>query len=156
MTHARPPHDPAPEPDDFACFTVYSANHAFSRVYKPLLKSLGLTYPQYLVMVALWARDERTVGDLCSTLLLESSTVTPLLKRLEALGHIARRRDSRDERVVHIRLTDSGRAMRAKARDFPACVDATTGLSPQKLAKLKQDIRTMRRHLLEAALDNGG
>ena len=81
------PYRPWPFPvEEFLCFAVYSAVHAFNRVYKPLLDELGLTYPQYLVMVSLWAKDDQTVGELGETLVLESSTLTPLLKRLEAAG----------------------------------------------------------------------
>ena len=94
---------------DYLCFSTYSANLAFNRVYKPLLDALGLTYPQYLALVLLWAEDDQTVGQLGDKLFLESNTLTPLLKRLEALGHVARSRDPKDERVVRIRLTDKGR-----------------------------------------------
>ena len=115
-----PPKSDAQEQDDalrlseFLCFAVYSASHAFNRVYKPLLDELGLTYPQYLAMVLLWERDDQTVGSLGEKLFLESSTLTPLLKRLEALGHIRRTRDPNDERQVRVRLTDKGRAIRRK------------------------------------------
>src|SRR5260370_24247641 len=106
----------APKADDalrlgeFLCFAVYAASHAFNRVYKPLLDELGLTYPQYLAMVLLWERDDQTVGSLSEKLFLESSTLTPLLKRLEALGHVKRTRDPADERQVRVRFTDKGRA----------------------------------------------
>ncbi len=139
------------EPDDFICFAIYSAEHAFSRVYKPLLKSLDLTYPQYIVMVALWANDDQTVGGLCGKLFLESSTITPLLKRLEAMGYVVRSRDPADERQVRVQLTKAGAAMRAKARDFPPCVDAATGLNTEMLRQLKEKIIAVRRNLLETA-----
>src|SRR5258708_33918548 len=118
----------APKPDDalklgqFLCFAVYSASHAVNRVYKPLLDELGLTYPQYLAMVLLWEEDDQTVGSLCERLLLESSTLTPVLKRLEALGHVRRTRDPVDERQVRVRLTEKGRALRDKARGIPDCI----------------------------------
>jgi len=143
------------EPDDFICFSIYSAEHAFSRVYKPLLKSLDLTYPQYIVMVALWAHDDQTVGGLCNKLFLESSTITPLVKRLEAMGHVVRRRDPADERQVRVHLTKTGAAMRAKARDFPPCVDAATGLSADMLRQLREKILAVRQHLLETAAQSG-
>ncbi|MGV1795299.1 MarR family winged helix-turn-helix transcriptional regulator [Rhizobium sp. A37_96] len=139
------------QPDDFVCFAIYSAGHAFSRVYKPLLKALGLTYPQYIVMVALWAEDDQTVGALCDLLFLESSTITPLLKRLQGMGYIVRNRDPVDERLVRVRLTEEGNAIRTKARDYPACVDGATGLSPNALLQLKQQILGMRRSLIENA-----
>lgn len=143
--------DSAPEPDDFICFAIYSVGHAFNQVYKPLLDELGLTYPQYLVMVALWARDDRTVGGLGSTLFLESSTLTPLLKRLERLGFVARMRDPSDERQVRIRLTPDGAALRERAAGFPACIDGATGLPPGELGALRAAILKMREALQKAA-----
>lgn len=143
--------DALPDPDEFVCFAVYSAGHAFSRVYKPLLKALGLTYPQYIAMVALWARDDRTVSELGETLFLESNTLTPLLKRLEGMGFVTRSRDHRDERQVHVRLTPLGWALREKASDFSSCVDGATGLSPTDLRKLRGQILTMRKALLANA-----
>ena len=142
--------DTAPVPDDFICFAVYSAGHAFNRVYKPLLSALGLTYPQYLVLVALWAKDDRTVGSLAETLLLETSTVTPLLKRLEGMGLLARSRDPADERQVRVRLTKKGAALHAKARNFPSCVDAATGLSGDALGRLRSQMLSVRAALLKA------
>jgi DNA-binding MarR family transcriptional regulator len=91
--------------DDFLCFAIYSAGHAFNHVYKPLLQALDLTYPQYLVMVALWAKDDQTVGSLGEKLFLESSTLTPLLRRLEGTGYISRNRDLAGERQVRVSLT---------------------------------------------------
>ncbi len=141
----------APEPNDFICFAVYSTSHAFNQVYKPLLKALGVTYPQYLVLVALWAKDDQTVGSLGNLLFLESNTLTPLLKRLEGLGMLARSRDPEDERQVRVRLTKKGASMRAQASEFPACVDAATGLAPDALHKLRATILSMRAALLNAS-----
>src|ERR1700747_2379094 len=90
----------------FLCFAIYSARHAFNRIYQPLLEALGLKYPQYIVMVLLWERDGQTVGELGQRLLLESNAVPPLHKRLETLGYIKRRRDPVDERQVRISLTE--------------------------------------------------
>ncbi len=140
-----------PEPNDFICFAIYSTNHAFSRVYKPLLETLGVTYPQYLVLVALWAKDDQTVGSLGETLFLESSTLTPLLKRLEKEGLVARSRDPMDERYVHVRLTQPGAALQEKARDFASCVDGATGLAPDALSALRATIVSVRSALLKAA-----
>ncbi len=151
MTNAAEKREAALEPDDFVCFSIYSAGHAFSRVYKPLLKSLGLTYPQYIVMVALWANNDQTVGSLCEKLFLESNTITPLLKRLEAMGYVARHRDLADERQVRVGLTKAGATMRASARDFPSCVDGATGLSADALRQLKRNILAVRANLIEAA-----
>lgn len=137
--------------DELLCFAVYSAAHAFNRIYKPLLDPMGLTYPQFLVMVALWADDDRTVGDLGAKLMLESSTLTPLLKRLEAMGHVERRRDPDDERQVRVRLTSTGRALQAKARDIPACILEATKLSPAAAVKLRSEIAALRENLLETS-----
>jgi DNA-binding MarR family transcriptional regulator len=141
--------------DDHLCFAIYSAGHAFNRVYKPLLGALGLTYPQYLVMLALWASDDRThdqtVGSLGEKLLLESSTLTPLLKRLEGIGYLTRARDPADERQVRVRLTNAGSALRDKARDIPRCILQASGLSIDVLGRLQAEISRLRDNLLEAS-----
>jgi DNA-binding MarR family transcriptional regulator len=136
--------------DDMLCFAVYSAGHAFNRVYKPLLDPLGLTYPQFLVMVTLWGRDDQTVGELCEKLFLESSTLTPLLKRLEANGYVTRSRDLSDERQVRVRLTDAGRALREQARDIPQCLLEATGLTPAVLHRLQGEVAAVRESLSRA------
>ena len=102
--------DRLPGLDEFLCFAVYSTNLAFNRVYKPLLDELGLTYPQYIALVALYEEANQTVGQLGEKLFLDSSTLTPLLKRLEAMGAVTRQRDSQDERQVRINLTAQGRS----------------------------------------------
>ncbi len=134
--------------DDFLCFAIYSANHAFTRVYKPLLDELELTYPQYLVMVVLWEKDDQTVGNLGEKLFLESSTLTPMLKRLEAMGYISRVRDRTDERQVRVRLTDTGRALREKASAVPNGIVDATGMEPAEMARLKREIAALRTSLL--------
>ena len=133
--------------DEFLCFAVYSASHAFNRVYKPLLDKLGLTYPQYLAMVVLWELGDQTVGSLGEKLFLESSTLTPMLKRLEVTGLIARARDANDERQVRIRLTSSGRALREKAKGIPSCILDATGFKADDVAKLTKDMTTLRKSL---------
>lgn len=140
-----------PDLEDFVCFAIYSAGHAFNRVYKPLLSALDLTYPQYLVMVALWINDDQTVGDLGEKLFLESSTLTPLLKRLESAGLVTRKRDKDDERQVRVRLTAKGGALRAKARSVGECAFEATGMSEAALRRLQSDIATLRDNLLKAA-----
>lgn len=140
---------------DFLCFAVYSANHAFNRVYKPLLDELGLTYPQYLAMVVLWEKDGQTVGEIGERLFLESSTLTPLLKRLEANGLVNRFRDARDERVVRVSLTDAGHALRAKAADVPPCIFAATGGKMEDLVRLKDELVALRDTLGEAGPNEG-
>lgn len=107
---------PGPSPlDAQLCFALYAASHAMNRVYKPLLDPLGLTYTQYLVLLVLWERDDVTVKDLGARLFLDSGTLTPMLKRMEATGLIRRRRDPADERLVRISLTDAGTALRSEA-----------------------------------------
>src|SRR5882757_7356960 len=150
MRFAMPGPKRASKPDgalrlgEFLCFGVYSVSHAFNRVYKPLLDELGLTYPQYLVMVLLWEQDDQTVGSLGEKLFLESSTLTPLLKRLEALGQVKRTRDPVDERQVRVRLTDKGRAMREKAREIPSCILEASNLEVDELLRLQSEIVALR------------
>jgi MarR family transcriptional regulator, organic hydroperoxide resistance regulator len=135
--------------DDFLCFAVYAANHAFNRVYKPLLDKLNITYPQYLVMVLLWDHDDQTVGELGERLFLESNTLTPLLKRLETLGYIKRSRDPADERQVRVRLTETGRTLRTKALHVPGCILTASGLDAKKAKQLLTEIAALR-HTLES------
>jgi DNA-binding MarR family transcriptional regulator len=145
--------DPTPKSDEMRplaemlCFAVYSTSHAFNRVYKTVLAPLGLTYPQYLAMVSLWGCDQQTVGGLCVKLGLESSTLTPLLKRLEAAGLIERSRDARDERQVRVRLTAAGRALRVRAKGVPAAVFKLTGLSLADGIRLHREITSLRNAL---------
>jgi MarR family transcriptional regulator, organic hydroperoxide resistance regulator len=138
---------PALNLEEFLCFEVYSANHAFNRVYQPLLDKLHLTYPQYLVMVLLWERDGQTVGELGGRLSLESNTLTPLLKRLETLDCIQRGRDPADERQVRARLTEKGRRLRAKALHIPGCILAASGLDARAAKQMMTGIATLRRAL---------
>ncbi|MDP4031234.1 MAG: MarR family transcriptional regulator [Pseudorhodobacter sp.] len=132
---------------DMICFALYSATHAMQHVYKPLLDDLGLTYPQYLVLTALWQQDRQTVGALGRQVQLESNTLTPLLKRLEERGFVTRTRDGQDERQVNITLTDQGRALQARAAHIPACVLEKSGLSLDDLTTLRDQITTLRDHL---------
>ena len=133
------------ELSDFLCFAVYSASHAFNRVYRPLLDKLGLTYPQYLAMVALWTRDGQTVGELGERLYLESNTLTPILKKLEQMGFVERRRDPADERQVRIRLTAKGRDLQDECIG-DKLIEAT-GLGGD-FAKVQKAIATLRDNLL--------
>src|SRR5262245_26746716 len=115
LAKQKPPVDvDVPRLDDFLCFAVYSANLAMNRVYKPVLDELGLTYPQYIVLVSLYEQDDQTVSGLGEKLFLDSSTLTPLLKRMESMGHLTRQRNPEDERQVRLRLTPQGRAVREK------------------------------------------
>jgi DNA-binding MarR family transcriptional regulator len=131
----------------FLCFAIYSASHAFNRIYQPLLQGLGLTYPQYIVMVLLWERDGQTVGELGQRLFLESNTLTPLLKRLEALGHVKRRRDAADERQVRIFLTEVGRKLRQRAVNIPRCILDASGLDGEQAKRLLGEISALREAL---------
>jgi MarR family transcriptional regulator, organic hydroperoxide resistance regulator len=131
----------------FLCFAIYSANHAFNRVYQPLLEGLGLTYPQYIAMVLLWERDGQTVGELGQRLFLESNTVTPLLKRLETLGYVKRRRDPDDERQVRIHLTEAGRKLRQRAASVPRCILDASGLDITQAGRLLEEISALRKAL---------
>jgi DNA-binding MarR family transcriptional regulator len=136
---------------DFLCFAVYSANLGFGRVYKPLLEELGLTYLQFVTLVALHEQDEQTVGSLGEKLYLDSSTLTPLLKRLEAMGFVTRRRDKEDERQVRIRLTAAGEAVRDKATCNLDPIVAATGLAPADFQRLQRDLRVLRDNLMKAS-----
>lgn len=136
--------------DDLLCFAVYSANNAFNRFYKPVMAELGLTYPQFLVMIALWEADGVRVSHLGERLGLESNTLTPLLKRMEGLGLISRKRDDKDERQVIIALTEQGRTLETRASGLPACVLDATGLDPKELVQLRNDIERIRTRLESA------
>jgi len=133
-----------PDLNDFLCFAVYSAGNAFNKVYRPMLDALGLTYAQYLVLAALWEKDGLTVGQIGERLFLESSTLSPLLKRLEAAGHVRRQRDPADERVVHVHLTEQGRTLRRKAEHIPGCLVAASGMSLDQLRTMKSEIEKLR------------
>ncbi|EJC80579.1 transcriptional regulator [Rhizobium leguminosarum bv. trifolii WSM2297] len=133
--------------NDFICFAVYTASHALNRVYKPLLDALGLSYPQYLAMVALWEKDGQSVGSLGERLFLESSTLTPLLKRLESTGYVRRERSREDERVVVLRLTEEGKRLKEKAVGIPGCIVAASGRDAVDLTRLQAEIVALREAL---------
>ena len=139
--------------DNQICFAVYSTAHAFNRVYKPLLDKLGLTYPQYLVMLVLWERDGVPVKDIGERLFLDSGTLTPLLKRMEAAGLIRRTRSSRDERQVIVALTAQGEALKEKARGLPPSILAASQCSVAELVALKKEVETLRDRLTAAVAE---
>ncbi len=139
--------DPLLRLDNQICFAVYSAAHAFNRVYKPLLDRLGLTYPQYLVMLVLWARDGVPVKDIGERLFLDSGTLTPLLKRLETAGLVRRTRSTEDERQVLIDLTPLGQALKEKARAVPQSILAASDCSVANLITMKNEIVSLRDRL---------
>jgi len=133
--------------DHQLCFALYSASLAMTKLYKPLLDELGLTYPQYLVMLVLWEGDGLMVSELGQRLYLDSGTLTPLLKRLESNGLISRMRAVEDERRVHIHLTAIGRKLKARAAKVPACVLAASQCSLPELVQLTRQVRELRERL---------
>ena len=133
--------------DNQVCFALYSASLAMTKLYKPLLDQIGLTYPQYLVMLVLWEQDGVTVSELGERLFLDSGTLTPLLKRLEAQGQIARLRDVQDERRVRITLTAEGRALRDQAEAIPQCVLQSSQCSIAELTALTAELKQLRDRL---------
>lgn len=141
------PADPAnPKLADFLCFAIYSANLAYGRAYKPILEELGLTYTQYIAIVALWEQDDQTVSGLGGKLFLESNTLTPILKKLETMGYLTRQRDPEDERQVRISLTAAGRRLREKGLNMTLVKQ--TGLPPEEFAKLQKAVSTLRDALI--------
>ena len=133
---SNPPSNP--KLADFLCFAIYSANLAYGRAYKPILDELGLTYTQYIAIVALWEQDNQTVSSLGEKLFLESNTLTPILKKLETMGYLRRQRDPADERQVLVSLTDAGRGLREKlgGRNLVKA----SGLSPEEFPKLQKAV----------------
>ena len=138
--------------DNQLCFALYSASLQMTKVYKPLLHKLGLTYPQYLAMMVLWQADGITVGEISARLLTDPGSLTPLLKRLEAEGLIKRIRSQIDERVVELYLTDSGRALREKATVIPGCIVDASGQSVEQLLALKDQLIALRNNLQQLHL----
>jgi DNA-binding MarR family transcriptional regulator len=136
-----------PNLSDFLCFAVYSTNLAFGKAYKPILEQLGLTYTQYITIVALWEQDDQTVGSLGEKLFLESNTLTPILKKLEAMGYLQRQRDPEDERQVRISLTKQGRQLR-EGRPELGLSDAT-GLTPEEFMDMQKAVVTLRNNLIK-------
>jgi DNA-binding MarR family transcriptional regulator len=126
--------------DDQLCFGLYSASRAVTSLYRVVLDDLGLTYPQYLVMLALWERDDRLVKELGAELNLDSGTLSPLLKRLETTGVVKRTRQADDERSVRISLTETGAALRAKAGNIPDVIGDAMGLDEAGIARMRKQL----------------
>jgi MarR family transcriptional regulator, organic hydroperoxide resistance regulator len=145
------------KPDDhpgvagMLCFSLYSASHAFTQLYRPLLDKLSLTYPQYLVMVSLWKRDGQNVKELGNNLFLDSSTLTPLLKRLNIAGFITRTRNPQDEREVLLHLTEKGRALQGQADHVMHCIGDAVALDAKALDTLRETIDDLRNRLQAGA-----
>jgi MarR family transcriptional regulator, organic hydroperoxide resistance regulator len=133
---------------DFLCFAIYSANLAFGRAYRKGLEDLGLTYPQWIAIVALWEQDGQTVSELGEKMFLESNTLTPVLKKLETMGYLRRQRDPADERQVRISLTEAGRLLREKGMHMNLV--AATGLKEDEFARLQKSVVALRDNLIDA------
>ncbi len=134
--------------DNQLCFALYSTSLAMTKLYKPLLEELGLTYPQYLAMLVLWEQDGLMVSEIGERLYLDSGTLTPLLKRLEASGLISRLRAVEDERRVHITLTAAGRKLKTKAAKIPDCILTAAQCPVPELMALTQQVQALRQRLL--------
>ena len=137
---------PALSLDNHLCFALYSASRAMTAAYRPILTELNLTYPQYLVLLALWEESPATVGRLGERLQLDSGTLSPLLKRLEANGFIRRERSATDERLVDVTLTPAGRRLESKAQCIPEQLFSSTGMTERAAADLRDAVR----HLTDA------
>ena len=154
MDKRTAPQPPGPHSqllDEQLCFAVYSTMLGLNKVYRRLLKDLGLTYPQYLAMLVLWETDALPVSAIGARLFLDSPTLTPLLKRLEALGLVSRQRSGSDERQVIVTLTTAGRRMQAKARDVPGCVATAMQCSPAQIGELRTRLHDLRDVLMSSA-----
>ena len=159
--HAHEDADEPPDPADpanrklseFLCFAIYSANLAFGKAYKPILDELGLTYTQYLAIIALWEQDNQTVSGLGEKLFLESNTLTPILKKLEAMAYLRRQRDPADERQVLVSLTDAGRRLREKGLGMNLV--KASGLSAEEFPKIQSAVVTLRNNLIKSTQGKG-
>ena len=147
VSSAARPH----ELDQQLCFALYSTMLGMNKVYRALLKGLGLTYPQYLVMLVLWQHGDQTVSDIGTRLFLESPTLTPLLKRLELAGFVARDRSVTDERQVIVSLTVAGKRLRQRASAIPGCVAAAMECSPDEIDALRSQLTVVRSKLYKNA-----
>ncbi|MGA5136364.1 MarR family winged helix-turn-helix transcriptional regulator [Streptomyces azureus] len=148
----NPPDDDWLRLDQQICFSLHAASRAFNGVYRGILKDLGLTYPQYLVMLVLWEHDELPVKKLGEHLRLDSGTLSPLLKRLEAAGLVRRERSARDERSVEVRLTEEGVALRRRALQVPRRIAASTGFDVDEIRVLRARLDELTTALDAAAL----
>ncbi|MFC3088856.1 MarR family winged helix-turn-helix transcriptional regulator [Tabrizicola soli] len=137
-------------PSDMLCFALHSTAHAVHAAYAPLLQPLGLTYPQYLVLSALAARDGQSVSEIGADLRLESNTLTPLLKRMESAGWVTRRRDSRDERQVRVSLTEDGHNLADRTAGIPRAFAERTGLTLDQVIDLRDVLAVLRDRLKPA------
>jgi DNA-binding MarR family transcriptional regulator len=135
---------------DFLCFAVYSANLTFGKAYKPILDQLGLTYTQYIAIVALWEENDQTVTELGEKLFLESNTLTPMLKKLEGMGYVRRERDASNERHVRVRLTTEGRSLREKAFEVTKSLFDACGLTNDEFDGTRESVVKVRDNLVKS------
>ena len=147
MASRKPTEPITPELADYLCFAVYSANLAFGRAYKPILEDLGITYTQWITIVALWELGEQTVSGLGEKLFLESNTLTPILKKLEQMGYLHRQRDPSDERQVLVSLTEAGRRLRD--RGVQRNLVEASGLTPAEHENVQRTVARLRDNLIE-------
>lgn len=152
-TDAPAPVQTLPKLGDFLCFAVYSANLAYGRAYKPILDALGVTYTQWIIIVALWEQDSQSVKSLGDKLFLESNTLTPILKKLESLGFLSRQRDPADERQVIVSLTPAGRALREQGAQ--RTLVAATGLEREEFVRTQKTITKVRDNLIKHVAREG-
>lgn len=149
-SHSHPVHNNTADKlrlDTQLCFALYATSLAMTKLYKPLLAPLGLTYPQYLVMLVLWEQDNHSVQELGELLQLDSGTLTPLLKRMEAAGLLSRQRDAADERRVRILLTPQGAALRERAAGVPDAILCHADMAPDGLSELRAQLHALRQRL---------
>jgi len=154
MEQAPPGVDELLKLDNQLCFSIYAASRAITRAYRPILEPLGLTYPQYLVLLILWEHDGLAVTDIGRRLYLDSGTLTPLLKRMEQGGFLERRRSSDDERRVEIRLGPKGRELREHARDIPEALAEANHLDAGEVRRTKLQVDQLLGKLVECAADD--
>lgn len=136
--------------DNQVCFALYAASRAMTAVYQPLLEPLGLTYPQYLVLLVLWETDGIRVSSIGERLHLDSGTLTPLLKRMETQGVIERRRNADDERVVEVHLTAAGKRLRKAATEIPKTLFCKAGMPGEDMVRLQKALRKLTQNLIES------
>lgn len=148
MPKTRASADPMLLLDNQLCFALYSASLAMTKAYKPLLERIGLTYPQYLVMLTLWEKDGVMVSEIGERLTLDSGTLTPLLKRLEKGALITRLRDANDERRVRVKLTAAGARLKSDAADIVRCIAATVAIPAEEIGALTQQVKVLRARLV--------
>ncbi|MBO7748813.1 MarR family transcriptional regulator [Paenibacillus sp. MWE-103] len=143
------------ELDNQLCFALYACAREVTKLYRPFLDELGLTYTQYVTLLALWEKDEVPVKELGRRLYLDSGTLTPLLKKLEAMGLLRRERDPQDERSVIVRLTGDGRALKERATDIPERVFCQTSLTPDGIVALREQLRKLTAEVHTQTCDPG-